>query len=56
MQGRHEGINGAGLLKTGSVEAEKTWTGSLSQTSDEVDEKDLEVAIVVFLSGADIWL
>ena len=31
----HGGINGACLLKTGSVQAEETWTGSLSQTSDD---------------------
>ena len=42
------------ILKTGSFEAEETWPGSLSQTSDAVDEKDLEVAIGVFLNGADI--
>ena len=41
-------------MKTGSVEAEETWTGSLSQTSDAVDERDLEVAIDVFLNGADM--
>ena len=33
---RHEGINGACLLKTGSRnEAEESWTGSPSQTSDK---------------------
>ena len=52
--GRHERINGACLLKTGSVEAEETWTGSLSQTSDAVGGKNLEVAIDVFLNCADM--
>ena len=41
------------LLKTGSVATEETWTGSLSQTSDALDETDLEVAYDVFLQ---IWL
>ena len=36
-------LNGAYLLKTGSVETEETWTGSLSQTSDALDETDLEL-------------
>ena len=34
--------------------AEETWVGSLFQTQDAVDEKDFEVAIDVFLSGADM--
>ena len=38
IQGRQEGINGAYFLKTSSVETEETWTGSLSQTSDALDE------------------
>ena len=42
------------LLKTGNVRAEEIWVGSLIQTWDAVDEKDLEVAIDVFLNGADM--
>ena len=42
------------LLKTGNVKAEEIWVGSLFQTWDAVDEKDLEVAIDVFLNGADM--
>ena len=42
------------FLKTGRVEAEETWGGSLFQTPDAVDEKDLEVAIDDFLNGADM--
>ena len=42
------------LLKTGNVKAEETWVGSLFQTRDAVNEKDFEVAIDVFLNGADI--
>ena len=42
------------LLKTGTVKAEETWVGSLFQTWDAVDEKDFEVAIDVFLNGADM--
>ena len=42
------------LLKTGNVKAEETWVGSLFQTRDAVDEKDFEVAIDVFLNGADM--
>ena len=34
------------LLKTGNVKAEEIWVGSLFQTWDAVDEKDLEVAPV----------
>ena len=30
------------------------WAGSLFQTWDAVDEKDFEVAIDVFLNGADM--
>ena len=30
------------------------WVGSLFQTWDAVDEKDFEVAIDVFLNGADM--
>ena len=47
---RHERINRAHLLKTGCVETEETWTGSLSQTSGALDETDLDV----FLNGADM--
>ena len=32
----------------------KTWVGSLFQTQDAVDEKNFEVAIDVFLNGADM--
>ena len=42
------------LLKTGNVKAEEIWVGSLFQTWDAVDEKDLEVAIEVFFNGADM--
>ena len=42
------------LLKTGNVKAEEIWVGSLFQTWDAVDEKDFEVAIDVFLNGADM--
>ena len=56
IQGSHEEINGVCFVKTGSVKAEETWTGSSSQTSDAVDEKDLEVAIDAFLNGADVVL
>ena len=42
------------LLKTGNVKAEGIWAGSLFQTWDAVDEKDFEVAIDVFLNGADM--
>ena len=42
------------LLKTGKVKAEEIWVGSLFQTWDAVDEKDFEVAIDVFLNGADM--
>ena len=42
------------LLKTGNVKAEETWVGSLFQTWDAMDEKDFEVAIDVFLNGADM--
>ena len=42
------------LLKTGKVKAEEIWVGSLFQTWDAVDEKDFEVAIDVFLKGADM--
>ena len=42
------------LLKTGNVNAEETWVGSLFQTRDAADEKDFEVAIDVFLNGADM--
>ena len=42
------------LLKTGSVEAEERLVGKLFQTRDALDEKDLEVAIDVFLNGADM--
>ena len=42
------------LLKTGIVKAEEIWVGSLFQTWDAVDEKDFEVAIDVFLNGADM--
>ena len=41
-------------MKTGNVKAEETWVGSLFQTRDAVDGKDFEVAIDVFLNGADI--
>ena len=41
-------------MKTGNVKAEETWVGSLFQTRDAVDEKDFEVAIDVFLNGADM--
>ena len=42
------------LRKTGNVKAEEIWMGSLFQTWDAVDEKDFEVAIDVFLNGADM--
>ena len=42
------------LLKTSNVKAEETWVGSLFQTRDAVDEKDFEVAIDAFFSGADM--
>ena len=42
------------LLKTGNVKAEETRVGSIFQTRDAVDEKDFEVAIDVFLNGADM--
>ena len=42
------------LLKTVNVNAEETWVGSLCQTRDAVDEKDFEVAIDVFLNGANM--
>ena len=42
------------LLKTGNVKAEEILVGSLFQTWDAVDEKDFEVAIDVFLNGADM--
>ena len=42
------------LLKTGNVKAEEIWVGSLFQTWHAVDEKDFEVAIDVFLNGADM--
>ena len=42
------------LLKIGNIEAEEIWAGSLFQTLDAVDEKDFEVAIDVFLNGADM--
>ena len=41
-------------LKTGSVEAEETLVGRLFQTRDVLDEKDVEVAIDVFLNGVDM--
>ena len=41
-------------MKTGNVKAEETWVGSLFQTRDAVEEKDFEVAIDVFLNGADM--
>ena len=49
-------INGACLLKTDSVEAEETWTGSLSQTSDmQWMKKILKcMSTEVFLNGADM--
>jgi len=43
------------VLKTGSVKDEETWTGSLSHTSDAVDEKDLN-GILKFSSVVQIWL
>ena len=42
------------LLKTGNVKAEEIWVGSLFQTWHALDEKDFEVAIYVFLNGADM--
>ena len=39
------------LLKIGNVKAEEIWVG---RTWDAVDEKDFEVAIDVFLNGADM--
>ena len=42
------------LLKTGNVNANETWVGSLFQTRDAVEEKDFEVAIDVFRNGADM--
>ena len=42
------------LLKTGYVKAEEIWVGSLFQTWHALDEKDFEVAIDVFLNGADM--
>ena len=44
------------MVKTCSVEAEKTWVGSLypRHHNDVVDEKDVEVAIDLFLNGADM--
>ena len=41
------------LRKPGRVKAEETQGGSLFQTWDEVDEKDSEVAIDVFVNCAD---
>ena len=32
----------------------ETWVGRLFQTRDAMDEKDFEVAIDVFLNGADM--
>ena len=37
-----------------NVKAEEAWVGSLFQTRDAVDEKDFEVAIDVYLNGADM--
>ena len=42
------------LLKAGNVKAEAKWVSSLFQTWDAVDEKEFEVAIDVFLNGADM--
>ena len=36
-----------------NVKAEETWVGSLFHTRDAVDEKDFEMAIDVFIDGAD---
>ena len=36
--------------------AEEIWVGSLFQTWDAVDEKDLEVATDVFLNGYSITM
>ena len=46
----HEGINVDHFLKTGSVEAEETWTDRLSRTSDALNEKYREVA-----NGFDVF-
>ena len=42
------------IQKTGNVKAEEIWVASLFQKQDAVDENDFEVAIDVFLNGADM--
>ena len=56
-QGWHQGTNGvwgAFWKQAMSRQRKQTWVDSLFQTRDAVDEKDFEVAIDVFLNGADM--